>query len=95
MSRKQSPLTQEQRKAQALTNARTAIATIEQLVPQERIRRSQQRQRTLMSAYNKLSWQCSPLGIGIAPLYDYDPEVLLTIAARFKARIEQRYGHRN
>jgi hypothetical protein len=83
-----------QAQIQAITQARTAIGTIERLVPQERNHRSQQHRRALLSAYTELSWQCSPLGIGIAPFYEYDPEKLLTIAARFKDQLEQRYAHR-
>lgn len=87
------PLTQEQ--SLALTLAQAAIETIERVVPQEQGGRSQQRQRTLLGAYDTLSRQSSHLGIGIAPFYNYDMEKLLSIAAQFKRQIEQRYAQRS
>jgi hypothetical protein len=85
------PISLSPEKQQALSRARASIAKIEQLVPQERERRSQKREQSLLSAYNTLSKQSSPLGIGIRPFYGYEPEMILKIATQFKQQIEQRY----
>jgi hypothetical protein len=88
-ARPPTPLSQE--KQDACTRARSALDTIERLVPQERQRASQKRKRALLGAYKTLSWQCPILGIGIQPFHEYSPEKLLKIAAIFKQQLEQRY----
>jgi hypothetical protein len=72
----------------ALTFARIALEAIDR----ERVQEwSEMQERVLCHAYDTLSYQCSPIGVGIAPPGDYTPAEIFRAAAGFKRELDERY----
>lgn len=72
----------------AMAKAKFALATIDQQV---HLPWSEEQERILREAYETLSWQCSPLGVGIEPLCEGTLEIIFHAAENFKWRLDKRY----
>lgn len=71
-----------------LGKAKVALAIIDHLARQEW---SPEQESMLRAAHYILSWQCSPLGVGIEPLREGTVGIILHAAENFKWRLDKRY----